>query len=281
MKNKIKKIKKIKKMNITESVLDFIKYHNAFTIGLIFVFAIGGTIFASEDVRNTVVGEKIVEEQGIDNSQLLAADLSNFDLAMTIKKVEQDDLNYYVDYNFNTLAVKDNVWQSLLQESLLTVSKSALGERDLGLYVQKELGEVADFKIKCLKDVQLAEKEKEETKIVQTTEYTGLIGLVLDVKNNVFPGYEPVVEPTITVFEPKPTDTTVQQQPTPEPQPEADHPLDEAPAPAPEPEAPVVEEPVVEPQPEADHPLDEAPAPTPEPQPEADHPLDEAPAPTG
>ncbi|GAG73461.1 unnamed protein product, partial [marine sediment metagenome] len=68
--------------------------------------------FANEDVRNAVIGEEIVTEQGIDNSQILTADLDNFDLAMTITNVSEDEKNYYVDYAFNTFGIENNVWQS-------------------------------------------------------------------------------------------------------------------------------------------------------------------------
>jgi len=178
-----------------QKIINFIKYHNAMAIAVSLIFVLSFSAMASETVRDTVIGEKIETVQGIDNSQLLASDLDNLNLKLTIINVVQDNQNYYVDYQFKTLAIKDNVWQSVLKNKRLTVSKAFLAESDLGLYVQEELGEVIDYELSYLKEVQTIQKRKGKTEIVKTTEYTGLIGLALNVKNKIFPGYEPVVKP--------------------------------------------------------------------------------------
>ncbi len=179
--------------NIFQKIIDFIKYHNAFTIGLALVFVFSGAIFASEDVRDAVIGEEIITEIGIDNSQLLLADLDNFDVDLTIDNVLEDDKSYYIGYSFNTIAVQDNVWQPIVKLEKFTVNKEGLGNRDLGLYLAEELGEVANSEITYLRELQKTEKEKGETLIVETLEYTGLIGLILDTETRVLPGYEPVI----------------------------------------------------------------------------------------
>ena len=184
-------------------IIHFIKYHNAFAIGISLVLVLTFSAMASEDVRDALIGEKIETWQGMDNSQLLAADLDNFDLQMQIINVAEDENKYYVTYQYRTLAVKDNVWQPVVEQPTLTVYKDALGESDLGLYVAEKLSEVADYVLNFLKEVQTAEKEKGLTKLATSVEYTGLIGLVLDIKEKVLPGYQPVVqapesEPQIT-----------------------------------------------------------------------------------
>jgi len=92
-----------------QQITNFIKYHNLFTIilGLVFIATAGA--FANEGVRNTVIGEEIVTEIGVDNSQLLSADLDNFDINLKINNILEDEENYYVDYTFNTIAVRDNL----------------------------------------------------------------------------------------------------------------------------------------------------------------------------
>lgn len=208
-----------------QKILHFIKYHNAVSIGISLILVLSFSAMASEDIKNAVFGEEIITERGIDNSVLLAADLANFDLAMQITAVSQDpeiapsasgesasgDQNYYITYVFKTLGVEDNRWQNIARESILTVSKIALADRDLGLYAQEELSEVADNELAYLKEVQTAERAKGETKVVQTTDYSGLIGLVLDVKNKILPGYEPVVEPPKIIIQPAaiPTPTSI------------------------------------------------------------------------
>jgi len=267
MKKTIKKQKNnMVRKNISQKIIDFIKYHNAFTIGLILIFVFSGAIFASEDVKKAVIGEEIITQTGIENTQLLEADLDNFDLAMTIEAVSEDESNYYIDYSFNTLGIKENVWQPLIRKVTMTVSKLAIQGKDLGLYLTEELGEAADYQIKFLQEVQKAEREKGETKIVETAEYTGLIGLVLNTKEKVLPGYEPVIEPEVVVFEPR--NTTPAQLPEPEPQ------LESQPQSEPEPEPELFEAAEPEPtEPESESELEPEPEPEPEPESQPEEPV--------
>jgi len=191
-----KKYGKQKYTTNAAKIIDFIKYHNAFTIGLILVLFGAGAIFAaSPEARDAVIGKEITQTEGVDNAALLAVDLNNFDLAVKIDNVTEDSKNYYVDYSFNTYGIIDNVWQKIARKVSMTVDKASLNGGDLGLYVQSQLANVAQNEIAYLKQVQTAEKEKGLTRVVVSREYTGLVGLVLDVKNAVLPDYEPVIEP--------------------------------------------------------------------------------------
>jgi hypothetical protein len=180
-----------------KNIINFIKYHNLFTIILGLVLLLTAGAFASEDIREAVIGKEIITANGIDNSQLLTTDLDNFDMAFQIINVSEDEKNYYVDYTYNTIAIVNNTWRIIIKEKTLTVSKKALDEEDLGLYVAEELGEVADYELAYLKEVQGAEREKGIQKLVASVEYTGLRGLVLDIRNKILPGYEPVVQPEL------------------------------------------------------------------------------------
>ena len=181
---------------LIKKVLDFVKYHNAFTIGLILVLFGGGAIFAaSPDARSAVLGQEIITEHGIDNTRIINADLENFDFQMKIDNVTEDVTNYYIDYSFRTIGIEGNEWQTITRNLQMVIAKDALAGQDLGLYVQKQLASIAQNELAYLEQAQTAEREKGQTEIVRTTEYTGLIGLVLDVKNAVLSGYEPVVKP--------------------------------------------------------------------------------------
>ncbi|MCG2692086.1 hypothetical protein L6272_04655 [Microgenomates group bacterium] len=79
-----------------------------------------------------------------------------------------------------------------------------MGSADLGIYATEEIGEVADNELAYLKEVQAAERAKGETKVVQTTDYSGLIGLVLNTKTKELPGYEPVIKPPEIIAQPEP-----------------------------------------------------------------------------
>ena len=184
---------------IASGLFNFIKYHNAFVIIVMFVFAVSfSALAASEDLRDEVLGEKIVTESGIDNSALLAADLENFDLEMKILDVREDEDNYYLDYQFKTLGIQENVWQIILRQKELEISKKVLTGQDLGLYVTEELGEVIDYELAYLKEVQENENKKGDDRIVQETKYEGLLGLIISTKTKELPPeYELVVKPPV------------------------------------------------------------------------------------
>jgi hypothetical protein len=180
-----------------KKIIRFIKYNTIITAMIAIAFiAVASVMAANEDVKK-VIGEEIVERSGVDNTVLLAADLENFDLKMEITGALEDEENFYIDYQYNTLAIKDNVWQEVLVEKQLTVSKASLDGRDLGLYLMEELGEIIDYQLAFLKEVQEKEEEKGVTVVLEKTEYTGLIGLVFNTKTKELSGYEPVVKPEV------------------------------------------------------------------------------------
>jgi len=193
---------KINPKYMLKKIAKFIKY-NTLTVAIIAIaFVAVASAMADEDTRNKVIGEEIVEKSGVDNTALLAADLDNFDMEMKITGAMEDppeveDGNYYIDYQYKTLAIKDNVWQEVLVKKQMVVSKKSLAGRDLGLYVKEELGEIIDYQLAYLKKVQDSEEEKGRTVVLETTEYTGLIGMILDTKTKELPGYEPVVKPEV------------------------------------------------------------------------------------
>jgi hypothetical protein len=193
-----------KKIINFQKVIQFIKYHNAFTIGLVLIFIFGASVFASDTIREATIGKAVVEKAGIDNTALLTADLGNFDFSMQIINVTEDDENYYVLYTYKTLDIQDDIWQPVSRQETMEVSKSALADRDLGLYVAEELGEIIDSQKAYLVKVQQKQKQKGITLIQETTKYTGLIGMVLNPKTRELPGYEPVVkqpEPVAVVYQ--------------------------------------------------------------------------------
>lgn len=200
---------------IKNKALDFAKYHNGFVIGLMLAFFGGAAIFAADPgAREAVLGKEIVSQTGVDNSAILAADLDNFDFEIKINEVAEDENNYYVDYSFRTLEIQDNIWQEAQRRSSMTIDKLSLAGKDLGLYVQEQLMQVAQNEQNYLKQVQAAETKKGPTQIARAAEYTGLIGLVLDAKNAILPGYDPVVKPApaeLTVASPAAPEETADE----------------------------------------------------------------------
>lgn len=181
-------------------IIHFIKYHNAFTFSFVLVFVFGAAAFASETVRNATLGQEIVTKQGIDNTALLAVDLNSFNFGMRITNVLEDEENYRVEYQYNTLAIQNQIWQQVTQTGTLTVSKAGLVGQDLGLFVAGELSEIVDSELAYLREVQGVEKQKGQTFIQQTVRYTALLGLVLDPETRTLPGYVPVIQPPEPAF---------------------------------------------------------------------------------
>ncbi|HBB56614.1 TPA: hypothetical protein DEW47_01650 [Patescibacteria group bacterium] len=200
-----------------QKIIRFIKYNNSFIIILGLVFLGAGSSFASEKVRDTVIGQTIEETKGMDNSALLATNLNSLKQEMSISDVSEDEDNYLISYSFSTFDIKDNIWQNQTKTQILKVPKDALnGGKDLGLYVQSELAQVMDTQLAYLKNAQEREQKKGETKITKTTKYTGLKGLVLNSETKELEGYEPVVkkeERVESAYVAPPVTTAINQNP--------------------------------------------------------------------
>jgi len=213
-----------------KKIIEFIKYHNAFAIGMSVVLVGSSLTFAAspefrEDVKDSLIStEEII--RSVDNSQLLSANLSNFDCNMRVEKIDEDSDAYYITYAYETMVIKDYIWQKVKEIKSFDVSKKALAGRDLGVYTAEQLGQVVDNQLSYLKEVQEIEKSKGLSQKIVSVEYSGLIGKFLSSEQKVFFGYELVVKPPVIISQ----NPQLQLQPEPEPVPEPPVP---APAPAP------------------------------------------------
>lgn len=185
-----------------KSIVHFITYNNAVPIALaVLLLGAGGALAASPSVRESIYAEQEVL-RAVDNTKLVATDISNYNFSVRLNSITEDDATYYIEYSFTTLAVSDDVWREVPQIMKMKVSKKAIQGRDLGLYITEQIGQVIDQETAYLKEVQLAEKTKGVTPKVVVVEYSGIVGKMLDPKERTFPGYVPVVsesspEPTI------------------------------------------------------------------------------------
>lgn len=176
------------------NIIHFIKYNNTFNIILIILILGGGGAFASDEVRDSVIGETITAVIGIDNTAILSLDADNFDLKLTIQNITEDANSYYISYAYMTMGIKDNVWQPITIEKTLNVSKERLGIMDLGAYVSVQLGELADYELNRIKEVQFIEESKGAQTQIASITYTGLKGLIFDPEKKELSGYAPVVK---------------------------------------------------------------------------------------
>jgi hypothetical protein len=191
-----------------QKFLNFIKYNNAFTIILGMLFLGGGVTFAASPTARESVYSSQSTVISVDNGVIVSTNLDDFNFNLRINSITEDNKNYYAGYSYQTLAVENDIWQTKQIEKTLTVSKEDLNGKDLGLYVAKELGENMNYELSYLKRVQKLEREKGESQKIVTTEYSGLIGKMLDPKEEVIEGYSPVIpEPvpqTAAVVESRP-----------------------------------------------------------------------------
>jgi hypothetical protein len=181
--------------------LIFIKYNNAFTIIFVFCFfGFGITFAAVPDARDAVYSSKDTVTS-IDNSLIVSVDLDNFNFNLKINSITEDEKDYYVIYSYQTFTLEDGIWRGKSIEKTLIVNKIVLDGKDLGLYVARELGENINYELSYLKRVQKLERERGESEKVITTEYSGLIGKLLDPREKVIEGYNPVIPVPIPVAE--------------------------------------------------------------------------------
>src|SRR3989338_5117873 len=188
-------------------VLAFIKYHNALPIGLSFLLLfVSGALAASPELRNDLSKGVVSATESliaIDNSYIASVDLETYTPRIEIKNVTEDETSYYVEYVLTTIDLADGVWRDVGKEETMNVAKDALGGQDLGLYVTRQLAEVSDAEMERLLGTQQFERQNGVTQKTVATAYSGLIGKYLDPKEEVLPGYTPVIpEPELAPTEP-------------------------------------------------------------------------------
>lgn len=177
-----------------QKILHFIKYNNLFALMIALTFGGAGISFAATNPAfQASIYSTSQTVKSVDNHILLSTDLDTFNFNLQINTVTNDTDNYYIDYSYTTLSVIDGVWQPTPMEKVLTVSKASLDGKDLGLYVAKELGDNINYELDYLKRSQKLEKAKGQTQKVVTIQYSGLVGKMLDPKDKVIRGYQPVI----------------------------------------------------------------------------------------
>ena len=170
----------------------FLSYHNAVPLA-IGIIVLGGTgAFAATNPEAILsTSQQVVST---DNTYIANKDLSAYTSRAEIVGVTEDSENYYVAYRFYTIEVTNAVWQDVVEQQSMTVSKDQLNGRDLGLYVTEQLKQLIGHANEYLSEAQQQARRNVSQKVV-ATEYGGLVGAFLDEKTEVLPGYVPVVRP--------------------------------------------------------------------------------------
>jgi hypothetical protein len=172
-----------------DKIINFLKYNNATIIILAIVLIVGGGALAAGPEN---IGQKQTSIEGIDNTLLLSVDLATFNMDFKIETIEQDEKYYYVTYSYLDIVIIDNAWQYQLNQNTQKVSKRI--KQDIGEYMAKFLVKHHEARIRELTEEQKLAQAQGQTTRVEVTEYSGLVGLTLDLASTVFPGYDPVVK---------------------------------------------------------------------------------------
>ena len=173
------------------TMLHFLTYNNAVPIALGVLFLGAGGLFAATNPDSIYFSEETVI--AIDNTYLANKDLNSFTPQVRITEVTEDDVHYYVAYDFETIDLEDYVWRDVVKREVMKVSKEDLGPyRDLGLYVMGQLQQKVEREIAYLKEAQELERRQISNKTVATS-YSGLVGALLNDSVETLPGYAPVV----------------------------------------------------------------------------------------
>ena len=185
-----------------QKFIQFVKYNNA-TVIIVLAFLIIGTGVLASETGQELLGEESVRLEGVDNTALLEADLEKLDMNFSIEDIREDEKYYYVTYTHLDLdkvnaggregglgQKEKNVWQWQIQERVRKVSKKSNVELDK--YLVEEFKEEYQFRIKRLKEEQSKAEEVGEEKVLEISEYSGLIGKTLAIADNIFEEYEAV-----------------------------------------------------------------------------------------
>jgi hypothetical protein len=177
----------------------FLFYNNTIPIifGVLFLGA-GATFAASPEARATVMGSETVVT-AVDNSYLLDTAISDSTVGITIGSVTENGEEYFIEYQLTTIEPRDGVWQPVTKTKTLVVNKEVVAGRDLGLYAEEEIAEVHFAEVQLLKEVQASERRAGLTPKVVTTEYNGLVGQFFDPNQEVFPQYDPQIDPSVGI----------------------------------------------------------------------------------
>ncbi len=177
----------------------FLFYNNTIPImlGVLFLGA-GATFAASPEARDAVVSSQTAVTT-IDNSYLVETTITDDTVSITIGSVTENDEDYFIEYQMTTVEPRDGAWQPVTKTKTLTVNKESVTSRDLGLYAEEELAEVHAAEVRRLKEAQEIERRAGITPKVITTEYSGLVGQFFDPNQEVFPEYNPIIDPSVGI----------------------------------------------------------------------------------
>lgn len=176
-----------------KTLKNFLFYNNTIPIvfGILFL-STSLTFAANEEARELIVSSES-RLSSVDNTYLIQNPIDPTAFDTYVLSITEDDTFYYVEYAIETISIIDGIWLPTTRTDSFSVQKSSIEGQDLGIFVSKELADVRQAEIRLLTETREVELSLGQRRKEVTTEYSGLIGRVLDPELEVFPGYEQVV----------------------------------------------------------------------------------------
>lgn len=169
------------------SIIDFIKYNNAFLIILAVILLGTGAAFAANPklreavmFSDTTVSQPFVAPKAADAANLLKADIDEYDISVRIDKITETKEMFAVEYSYNTYDIVGGIWQETRKNRRLDVPKALLGKRKLTEYLSEQIGQIVYQEIAYLDEVRTV-AVGEDTAKPRISKYAGLVGKELSV----------------------------------------------------------------------------------------------------
>jgi hypothetical protein len=185
----------------------FTNKSNITNLAIFTIFAGGALTFANnapvQDAVFNALGGEVKKVISIDNTYIVNKDFSNYTPTISVQKVEENGGNYFVTYLLNTIDIENFTWKDVSKTKTLTVNKESLAQyKNLASFVQYELKQVINSELDRLVRTQEVQKKIVSQKTT-VTDYTGILGLVMDSKTVVEDPYKPEAstEPLVPVPE--------------------------------------------------------------------------------
>lgn len=175
---------------------NFLTYNNVVPISISFLLLSAGGAFAATNPDLVLSRQQKVLT--VDNTYIVNKDLSTYTPQVRIIGVTEDANSYTVAYTISTIDIDNYVWKDVAKAEAMTVQKSELNGKDLGVYVTNQFKNIISNQIAFLTLVQQKERKQVSQETVATT-YGGLIGKFLDATTETLPGYVPVVTPAAAI----------------------------------------------------------------------------------
>lgn len=169
------------------SIVDFIKYNNAFPIILAVVLLGTGAAFAaSPKLReavlpgDTAIAQPFSVPKAADSANLLKTDIDKYDISVRIDRITETKEMFAVEYSYNTYDIVGGIWQETRKARRMEIQKVLLGKRKLTEYLSEQIGQIVHQELAYLDEVRTV-AAGEDTAKPRISKYAGLVGKELSV----------------------------------------------------------------------------------------------------